>query len=433
LSKLVGLAVFTFSAFAISISLPSNIPASATAQEIDWRYPLLWPSTYFDFDRTMMQPIVKGDEVPIIAVIENQNRIAANVTFITQIVDSADIVVAIQELNTAIYPTNQTIKLTNIWRPEEAGFHRVEAFLITNEEGSANLHISYLIADKWATATLVRPQNLDDLHNLGLEITMENPENVTAGLLKGSVELVNHGNGSEIIKVDPESDFDVWPVGIPRSNPGTLNECGFWSGLELNDVDAFELPAHGRMKVNYGDTISIPYSYLDHADSYELSWIGRLRLQEPDGVQCMYVHSEKVRFNVTAPKYEGINLVLSTDKQLYGRNETIRFAAQVQNTSDKPFEVSVNEMMIHIQGEGGGKLILTFSGVSDIDPVVIPAHSKYTLDYLSYPGKPWSWDWDQRNYTTDGIPFAVEPGRYLAYATFSSPPMKSETIVITIG
>ena len=69
-----------------------------------------------------------------------------------------------------------------------------------------------------------------------------------------------------------------------------------------------------------------------------------------------------------------------------------------------------------------------------IPNVVVQPHSNYTFVNISSEHQPNSfWDWDQRNITPEGILFPVDPGNYLAYATFSSPPMKSQTISIVLS
>jgi hypothetical protein len=410
----------------------ASIVTHGTTDDRQLLSPSFWPSTYFDLNVGTGNPLLAGDDIQVSAVIENQMGIAANITFIIQMVNSEDVAVSIQEFRAFMSPSDETLSLVNSWKTEKPGFLRVEAFLLADERLPGNKQISFPISPKWAAATLIRPASLDSLHDLRVEIQIDNPQNVTAGSLKGSIELVNYGNASEIVKIEPESTFEFWLVGIPRPTAElTPNDCNFWQGFELNDVAAYELPAQGRIKLNSGNEISIPYS-LDHAGFYELSWNAKLRLQEPDGVQCVFVPSNKVRFNVTAPTYEGISLVLSADKQSYSRNETVRFEAQIENASDAPLETKANEIMIHIQDQNGKNILWSSFGISDISPYVIPNHSNYTLDHLTYPPSAWSWEWDQNNYTSEGVPFVVEPGRYLIYATFSSPPMKSQTIEITI-
>lgn len=376
--------------------------------------------------------VFAGDNIDLIMVIKNDNRISANITLVTQIIDPEGVTSAIQESNGVISSADEAIKLVNHWKANNEGIYHVEAFILADATDISNLQVAHPLSEKWSTEISVRSGEHINSHNLRVEIRVDNPENVTSGLLKGYAELVNYGNQSEFIKIQPDGSIEAWPVGIPRPIYGIGAGCEFWPGLELDYTDAFELPAHGRMKLNDGDRITIPYSFLDHADFYELSWNAKLLVQEPDGVNCIYVPSEKVRFNVTAPAYEGINLVLTTDKQSYNRNDTVRFAVQIENTNNEPFRIRGDEIMIHMRYKDGSNLLWFSTGVSDTSEFTIPAHANYSLDHLSYPARPWSWDWDQRNYTAEGMPVVVEPGEYLVYATFSSPAMKSETRTITI-
>ncbi|MGI0016540.1 MAG: hypothetical protein ACREBU_24220, partial [Nitrososphaera sp.] len=145
-------------------------------------------------------------------------------------------------------------------------------------------------------------------------------------------------------------------------------------------------------------------------------------------VSCVdVVISNPVMLNVTAPIYEGVNLVLEADKQVYKRNETVNLSLYIENDSDKPFKLSEVEPAIHIKYASSEVEVYGVFWVADYSeyPTIMP-HSRYDLN----TGMPLTWD--QTTYLEDGSSKPAEPGEYSMLATFTYPYLKSEQFAIWI-
>ncbi|MGH9877886.1 MAG: hypothetical protein ACRD5H_09625, partial [Nitrososphaerales archaeon] len=144
-------------------------------------------------------------------------------------------------------------------------------------------------------------------------------------------------------------------------------------------------------------------------------------------VSCVDVAiSNPIKLNVTAPIYEGVSLVLETDKLVYARDETVMLSLYIENDGDKPFKLSEVVPSIQIKNASGFE-VYGLSWVADYFeyPTVAP-HSRYSLD-IGAPLK-----WDQTTYLEDGSSKDAEPGEYSISATFTSPYLKSDEHAIGI-
>lgn len=379
--------------------------------------------------------IYPGDNVQIGMFIKNENKIATNMTFITEIIDPEGFAEAIQISEGILSTNNESIKLVNYWKPERDNTYYVEAFLLENKTGMLQL-----LSEKWTTDITVRSKhNNDNLHDLRVELKVDHSDSYIAGQeLYGSIELVNLASHPESIRIEPESSLSFRPKGMNVSWP-IINGCIFWPGLKLDN--SIVLPGNGgRIKLNDEDKLPIPFT-VDHDDNYELAWHGRVHVQETDGVDCYYLSSPSVNVNITAASYDNIKLVLDVDKESYYRNETVSFTIYVENNSDKPFRITLDEIMIHIRDIHGNGILWFTAALSPIAAgqesgipnVVIKPHSNYTFENIAMEHQGTSfWEWDQRNMTPEGMPVPMEPGTYQVYATFTSPPIKSDAVTIVL-
>ncbi|MGI0012686.1 MAG: hypothetical protein ACREBU_04470 [Nitrososphaera sp.] len=359
--------------------------------------------------------------------IKNENKVSTNMTFITQIIAPEGFVEAIQISEGTLSANNETIKLVNYWKPERDSRYYVEAFLLENRTG-----LLQLLSEKWTTDITVRSEhNSDSFHDLRVELNVDHSNSYLAGQeLNGTIELVNYASHPESVRIERDSSFSFRPKGMSVTGP-MINDCIFWPGLKLDDL--IVLPGNGgRIKLNDGNKLSIP----DHADIYDLAWFGRVHVQETEGVDCYYLSSPSVNVNVTAPSYDNMKLVLDVDKESYSRNELVKFTIYVENNSDKPLSITLDEIMIHIRDVHGNGILWFNAGLSlssGYTNVVIKPHSKYTFENIAEEHQGTSfWDWDQRNITPEGMPVPMEPGMYQVYATFTSPPMKSDAGTIVL-
>jgi len=407
---------------------------TTNAQEINSPFPLFWP-TFFTYGERIPALIYPGDNVQIGMFIKNENKISTNMTFITEIIAPEGFVEAIQISEGILSTNNETIKLVNYWKPERDSAYHVEAFLLENKTG-----LLQLLSEKLTTDITVRSRHNNDVfHDLRVELNVDHSDSYIAGqALNGSIELVNFASHPESVRIEPESSLSFRPKGMNVSWP-IINDCIFWPGLKLDN--SIVLPGNGgRIKLNDGDKLPIPFT-VDHDDIYDLAWGGRVLVQETKGTDCYYLSSPSVDASITAPSYDNIKLVLDADKESYLKNEPVRFTIFVENNSDEPFLITLDEIMIHIRDIHGNGILWFTAGLSPvaagqesgIPSVVIKPHSKYTFENIGEDHQGTSfWDWNQRNLTPEGMPVPMEPGTYQAYATFTSPPMKSDAVTILL-
>jgi hypothetical protein len=368
-----------------------------------------------------------GDQIELILILRNHDRISGNITFITQISDDRGIAESIQESRVSISRNTEVIKMVNIWTPELPGIKFIDNFLLGIDGIDSSRPMFFPLIDKGNRAVTIGSEEYYESHNLQVETELDKPWVFAGNDLKGSMYLVNNANHAERIRLER---FDPWlsSKGVGPAEPTLDSYCDAWYADEL--YDSMTLPVNGRIKLNQGDTIPLPWT-LDHADTYLLGYYIKISIQESDRANCLYVPSNVVTFDVIPPAYDGVRLVFSTDKELYNRNETVRFEAFIENNSNSPLQLSDESIWIHILDSEQGTRLVWAQETADTRTVVEP-HSSYTLDGTMLYGEPWFWEWDQRIYSEDFIPVAVEPKKYLAYATFSSPPMKSDVVPIVI-
>ena len=407
---------------------------AATAQELDFSYPLFWP-TFLVHGENTPTIFYPDDSIELGMFIKNQDKVSTNLILVTQIIAPEGFVESVQISEGTLTASNETLKLINYWKPEQANNYLVEAFLLENKTG-----LLQPLSEKWTTDLTVRPEhNKNILHDLRVELKVNDSNSHLVGQeLNGAVELVNYANHPESVGIEGESALSVTPLGGMVAAP-MITDCTFWPGMKLDNP--IVLPGNGgRIKLNVGNKLPIPFKVY-HDDTYELTWGGRIQVQETKGVDCYYLSSNSVNVNVTAPAYENTKLDLTTDKESYSKNEPVKFTIYVENSSDNPINITLDEIMIHIRDSNGKTVLWLTAGLSPIasgsdariPSVTISPHSKYFFKNISVENLGSSfWDWDQRNVTSEGMPVPMEPGTYQVYATFTSPPMKSDAVTIVL-
>jgi len=154
---------------------------------------------------------------------------------------------------------------------------------------------------------------------------------------------------------------------------------------------------------------------------------------EDDGIRasCVDPYIDPIMFNVTAPAYDGVRLVLGSDKEKYTPEEVVHFSLFIENVSDKPFVLTEDEPSINVRSSNGTD-VFNISYVADIvGPVTVKPHSIYRLDDVSQL----VWNLtnpDQEPSETKASKARVIPGLYFVHATFTYPYLESKTLEITI-
>jgi hypothetical protein len=235
-----------------------------------------------------------------------------------------------------------------------------------------------------------------------------------------SYHLVNNGRFTLPIEIH---DY----IGVYQSfNGATAHRYGpevscLWKRSEIRSPDAILKP--GQM-LNLTDTSSqssapkIPgiYSYTPFVF---------VSVQTAERVKCVEILGNTIEMNVTAPVYEGVQLVIETDKQSYHRGENVTLQLYIENNSDKPFETSEIEPMVKIVEESIGADVYSAGFVADyFDYPVVQPHSRFTL----FPQVVWS----QEVFQQDGSLQKANPGSYVISATFTYPYLESQEYIITI-
>ncbi|MGI0015313.1 MAG: hypothetical protein ACREBU_18000, partial [Nitrososphaera sp.] len=283
-------------------------------------------------------------------------------------------------------------------------------------------------------------------HNLFLTLTASKTELETGEPFRHSLLLVNNGNSTEYFSIDAGGADFFSQEGLATINGNEQAACYFPSanGIKREEWGHMSMYAHyflGEKTIVSGGSLAIaddtPISAPKYPGVYYLA--GKITLtiadEEVKGksefdsvkVSCLDVAiSNPVMLNVSAPIYEGVNLVLETDKQVYKQNETVILSLYIENDSEKSFKLQEVFPSISIR-DNTGKEVYGISWVADYFeyPTIAP-HSRYNLNI----GTPLTWD--QTTYLEDGITKPAEPGEYSISATFTSPYLKSDEHAIWI-
>src|SRR5205807_9389894 len=90
-----------------------------------------------------------------------------------------------------------------------------------------------------------------------------------------------------------------------------------------------------------------------------------LSVQGDERVKCLEIVGNTVTLNVTAPVYNGVSLVLRSDKEKYTVDEVVHFSLFIENSSDKPFVFTEDEPIIKIRSDNGTE-VFDISYIADI-------------------------------------------------------------------
>lgn len=189
----------------------------------------------------------------------------------------------------------------------------------------------------------------DDLpHDLSLLLDVTNTELETGEPFNFSLVLVNNLGHPEYFSIDRNG---VEFLSAEHPQPSTVHEpCYFASANGITDYDQWHMSMYanyflGREPLQAGESMFTHDNTLIEASkrpgTYHFDGSVMLTIadgdieskSELDGVRvsCLEVNVERpITLNVTAPVYEGVHLVLSTDREVYSRDEAMNeFSAQL--------------------------------------------------------------------------------------------------------
>lgn len=256
--------------------------------------------------------------------------------------------------------------------------------------------------------TIIEGKPPSQIHDLSFEYNVSRTNLLTDEPYSFSLYLVNNGNHAESFTVDHNSEegFCYWRHTAKLEHPDYI------------------LPPWGRINLaaenNIGAAPKTPGTY-PYAPYVMLS------IDEPARVECLRLEANTVTLNVTARVYEGVKLVIATDKDVYKSNETVVIDLYIENNSDKPFKLQEIAPSITIKNASTGKSVYGAAWIADYSeyPTIGP-HSRYSLT-SAIPSS-----WDQSVYQEDGSSKPAGAGEYSILATFTSPYLKSEEHAIWI-
>jgi len=263
------------------------------------------------------------------------------------------------------------------------------------------------LASQTDSFTIIEGRPATQMHNLILEYRVNNTNLLTGEPYSFSLYLMNNGNQTESFTIDHNTEE---------------GSCYWRHTGQLEHPDQI-LPRGGRIDLAAGNNIGYAPA---RPGLYPYTPFVMLSIDESERVECLKIEANTVTLNVTAPVYEGIKLVITTDKQVYKRNETVTISLYIENDSDRPFKLQEVHPSISIRDDFGREVYGT-SWIVDysVYPTVEP-HSSYDLTSVIPV------NWDQTAYLEGGSSEPAESGEYVISATFTYPYLKSEKLAIWI-
>lgn len=364
----------------------------------------------FRFGTDNPEPIMTmtaGDNVTITALVDNYGqRIQADASFITQVLNEDGVTESIFVSNVTVTPDKRFAESTYNWVPQHSGQMTLEGF-VWSKDGP------YPLAPKIEGYRVPVGLKQDlQYHDLSLQLDINQTSIKANGPINGSLYLVNKSNHSEYVKVDEIYDRPpTLPVICSSLNMPTLN-------------DPIMVPAHDKVNLSTDNTIGWAFR---HPGTYNSTKFAILSAENPDGkARCLQVMSNTIAVNVmTPPMPAGIELALTTDKQVYVANETVHFDIYVDNTSNKPLELTEFALSVYIMDSTGKEILSPQVIASSTGNTIVEPHSKHDLNHgiLS---------WDQMMYSENGELVHAPVGEYTMYAEYWSPYLKSNSATIAL-
>jgi hypothetical protein len=274
----------------------------------------------------------------------------------------------------------------------------------------------------------------DDLaHEFSLKLSVSKTDLETGEPFTYQLLLLNNANHPEVFTIDHNllNIIKADALDLDHAQPCVLGSTGGIAGVWYFIHEHPLQPGASRVIEADGITGAPKYPgtyYFTGPVVLSVADEPLKGMSENDGIRasCLEVYVDPVILNVKAAVYEGISLVVGTDKPVYKQSETVTFSLFIENNSDRPFKLSEVQPTIHIIDVPSGKQVYSLSYVADYaDYPTIQPHSRYNLT-SSIPLK-----WDQTIFSHEGESRA-ELGKYVIKATFTLPYLESAEHSITI-
>ncbi len=257
------------------------------------------------------------------------------------------------------------------------------------------------------------------IHALELKFEYNKADLLTGEEAPVKVYLLNNGHESEFIAVDGLwGEVESVDSRVSQGGGNKIDTC--YSKNELKLANPLEVRPSERAELTT-ELFSLKYPGTYVGNEHVM-----LSVQGINKVECIKLDSVPIEISVKPKIYEGVKLVLETDKQVYNRNETVHFNAFIANNSNEPFTITEQELTISIKDSSGNEVSAPGYIAEIVGPITIRPHSTYSLSGII------ALTWDQRVYMPSEEQRVAESGQYLAEAIFTSPYLKSSAITFRI-
>jgi hypothetical protein len=304
------------------------------------------------------------------------------------------------------------------WIPAHGDNYGIRSFAITDwvmpnvlsTVSTSNVEIAEANTEKLALEFQVTKTDLTTQEPFGTSYYLVNNGSYTVSLtVDDYIGVYESFNGKTPQRLGPDSSC-TWQFQKQIEHPDVILKPGEMMNLT-------ERSAESAAPTNPGIYYYSPFVILS--------------VQGQERVKCMEIVGNTVILNVTAPVYEGVSLVLQTDKEKYRVDEVVHFTFFIENASDEPFVLTEEVPLIKISSSNGTEVLQIGFVADHVWPITIEPHSTYRLDDL-FP-----LDWDLSDIyqvppEKDGNEVQATPGVYFINATFTYPYLESKTFEISV-
>ncbi|MGI0034566.1 MAG: hypothetical protein ACRD98_01680 [Nitrososphaera sp.] len=338
------------------------------------------------------------------------------------------------------------------WVPDRAGDYELRVLPLAGLNASGSIHVS--VSEVTVVPKTARNDPSDfTVHDLSLHVELSKKHILAGESAITSVYIVNNGNHPEYIEpysidvLTGEMFVDFYPADDLTDisfKIGTTPCMAGVSGEQLAEFfDPYEPLMPGERLYLLDNTFTMPkipgiYFYTGSISLTLAHEDVKQKVQESKRVYdlkvkqgCLSLTANPVLLNVEALQFDGVSLVLSTDKEVYARNETVQFSVRIENSSDKPFSLEAEFVNIIIRDINATEMVNVFAfGDSSHELPVVEPHSTYVF------AKDIAWAQQDYSHIRPGSfnePVAAKPGVYTVEATFGDPYLKAESVTITIA
>lgn len=313
---------------------------------------------------------------------------------------------------------NAPIQIGISWIPAYGDDYQLRAFAVSN------VTLPSALSPVVVSDAQIAEHNTE---NLVLEFDVTKTDVSTAESYGTSYYLVNNGSRTVSLTVDGYIGAYVSANGMTPVRLGPDPSCTWKHATRIAQPDVVLRPGE-MMNLTEISSVSEAPKY---PGTYYISPFVILSVQAEDRVKCLEVVGNTVALNVTGPAYEGVRLVLKTDKESYTVDEDVHMSLYIENVSDEPFVLTEQDTRITIQSDNGMGTIVAGLTVDSFGPTTVEPHSIYRLD----DAVPLVWDLGdvyQIPPQDDDNNVEAISGTYFISASFTYPYLESETLEISV-